>query len=126
MNKHITLISVASAFLGLAASSANAATIYEDFNYTPSQALAGQNGGTGLTGAWTTPGAFISSATVVSGLSFGSNLATSGNAVQLTTVGGSGGWGPDGVTTRGVTAEPAGPYWGPILSELIPAEALST
>jgi hypothetical protein len=76
------LAAFAAAGLTFGATSANAApTIYEGFNYSTGDIDGTQNGGTGLTGAWTTSGGNQANQfDVVSGLSF-SGLSTQGGAV---------------------------------------------
>ena len=69
------------------ASAAQAQLIYEGFDYTNGANIDGQSGGTGLAGSWTfsntsSSGLPTGTATVVSGLTFGS-LQASGNALRV-------------------------------------------
>ena len=107
------LLAVGALFLGLAVTPANAQVIYENFNYTLSANLDGQNGGTGFSAAWATPGIKLT-ATITAGLTFGSNFTTSGNAALVSNGFGDGSnsdWGPNNVIGRAVTTPIAGTYW---------------
>src|SRR5579871_1272557 len=65
--------------LGGIAAQADTLSAYEGFQYTTGSSIAGQNGGSGWAGAWTTPGGL--DATTTSGLSF-SDLLVSGGAAS--------------------------------------------
>ncbi len=101
---------------GLSSNIVNAQLIYDGFDYTLSANLATQNGGTGFSAAWASPGSAVT-ATIVSGLTFGSNLATSGNAVQIVN-NGANSWGADSIIARSVTSAPSTTYWASYLANI--------
>lgn len=103
-----TLAAVSAAVL-VTASLQAAPSIYDGFDYTLSSGLATQNGGVGFSGAWASPGGAVT-ATIVSGLTFGANLSTVGNAVQIVNSGANT-WGSDSIIARPVTSAPATTYW---------------
>lgn len=118
MKKNILSAVSVLAIFGLGISNVEAQSIVEQFDYTVGQSLVGQTGGTGLSGAWTTAAGTKITPTIVSGLSFGSNLQTAGNAVQVNVLhsGGANGW--DDATNnvaRGVTTLPGANYFSSYL-----------
>lgn len=111
----LSLLAAVSA-CGFSTSIVNAQLIYDGFNYTSGEALAAQNGGSGFSAAWASPGSAVT-ATIVSGLTFGS-LSTTGNAVSVT-VNSANGWGTQAVIGRPVTTAPSTTYWASNLFEVI-------
>lgn len=81
------LVAIAASTSFVAMNSVRAALIvYDGFDYTASTAIAGQNGGTGFAGGWSSATAYQSFSTISSGsLSYGGTAAlpTSGNSGQL-------------------------------------------
>lgn len=115
MKHPVQFLAAGAAILGFSGS-LNAQAIYDGFDYTSGQALAAQNGGDGFSGAWASPGGAVT-ATIVSGLGFGTNLSTSGNAVQIINSGANS-WGASSIVARAVSSAPGATYWQSYLANI--------